>query len=786
MLSALNRKLLRDLNRLRGQVLTIGLVVAGGVASFAITAGTYSSLIDARDSYYARYGFPDLFASVKRAPDSVGAQLAELPGVSQVRTRLRWPVTLPMESLDAQVAATVYSAPPRRAAVVGDILMRRGQLPARSDEVVVLEAFVKAHKLQLGDRIPVAINGSLRHLRIVGVAISPEVLFAVAPGELVPDPARYAVLWMTRDALAGLLQMEGAFNDVVVSLQPGANEDAATAAVSKLLQPYGGLDPILRKQHPSHVIVTSELTQMKNSSTVLPSIFLGVAAFLVSVVLGRLIQLQRPQIAALKAVGYSNGAVGGHFMKLVLVIAALGAIFGLSIGAQLGDGMIGVYRKYFHFPDLQYRMDLDLIVTSVSISFLAATVGALWSVRAVIRLPPAEAMQPEPPAMYRKSLSDRLRISTLLGQSARMVLREAERRPLRLLMSSLGISGAVALLVVGRFSYDSIDRYMEFTFARAQRQDVTVIFSDPLPRQALLELASLPGVQRVEGQRSVPVEMSAHGQSRTVALTSYTAGARLSRLVDSEGQSHVPPREGLLLTRKLAEILHVAPGERVRVEVQTGARKTLSMPVAGTVGEMLGLTGHIEHRGLHRLLGEAPSYSMAQLRVDPEQRTALLRRLRDRPNVLGVSERSRMVERFEEQTADQMTTTNFIVAVFAVVIAAGVVYNNARLALSTRARDLASLRVLGFRRSEISALLLGELALQVVLALLPGLWFGRALAQQMMSMVDEEQFRFPAIITAETYVFAVWVTCAAGAASALLVRRRLDRLDLSAALKTRG
>lgn len=781
----LHRKLLRDLSRLRGQVITIALVVAGGVASFAVTGGTYDSLIAARDDYYARYGFPDLFCALKRAPQPVAARLAELPGVSRVRTRLRWPVTLPMKNLDAQVTGTVVSAP-EGPTTVGNVLVRRGRLPERSDEVAVLAGFFEAHQLALGDTIPVAINGNLRTLRVVGVAMSPEVLFAVAPGELVPDPLRYAVLWMQQDTLAGLLQMKGAFNDVVMALQPGADPRSAVDGVRRVLAPYGGTDPILRKQHPSDMIVASELTQMKNSSTVLPIIFLSVAAFLVSVVLGRLVQLQRPQIAALKAVGYSNRAVGAHFMGMVLVIAVLGAGLGLAVGAQLGSGMIGIYHKYFHFPELRYRMTPNLVVTSAAISAAAATLGALFSVRAVIRLPPAEAMQPEPPAVYRKSLSDRLGLSHLLGQSARMVLREAERRPTRLLLSSLGISGAVALLVVGRFSHDSIDRYMEITFSRAQRQDVTVVFDDPARKQALFELEALPGVLRVEGQRSVPVEISSAFGSRSISLTSYAAGSRLARLVDADGKPRRPPKDGLLLTYTLAELLHVGPGDRVQVRLQTGDRSAHEFAVRGTVREMLGLSGHIDQDGLHRLLGEAPSYSLCHLRIDPRMRESVLSELRARPRVVGVSERKRMVDRFRDQTADQMTTTNLIVAIFAVVIAAGVVYNNARLSLSTRSRDLASLRVLGFRRGEISALLLGELALQVVLSLPPGLWFGRLLAEQMMSMVDEEQFRFPAIITGETYVFAIWVTCAAAAGSALLVRRRLDRLDLTAALKTRG
>jgi putative ABC transport system permease protein len=132
-----------------------------------------------------------------------------------------------------------------------------------------------------------------------------------------------------------------------------------------------------------------------------------------------------------------------------------------------------------------------------------------------------------------------------------------------------------------------------------------------------------------------------------------------------------------------------------------------------------------------------------------------------------------------------MRYTTLILTLFAAIIASGVVYNNARIALSTRSRDLASLRVLGFRRGEISAILLGELAIQVVIAILPGMYLGRLLCEQMMAGADPEMYRFPVVVSARTYAFAALVTLGASLASALVVRSRLDHLDLIGVLKSR-
>lgn len=569
-------------------------------------------------------------------------------------------------------------------------------------------------------------------------------------------------------------------------MQPGANIAAVKGEVQALLRRYGALAPYPRREQLSHSILLGELSQLANMAGFMPIVFLGVAAFLISMVLGRIVQLQRPQIAALKAVGYSNWAVGGHFLKMVSLIILLGMILGAVAGQYLGESMVDLYRKYFHFPDLRFVMSVDLMMSAVGVSCVAAVVGALSSVRSVVALPPAEAMRPEPPAVYRATLADRLQLARFLGQSSRMILREIERNPLRTLLSTAGVSFAVALLVVGRFSFDAVERYMQLTFAQAQRQDMTVTFFRPVPLKALHELRRLPGVVRVEGERQLPVAVSAAGRARELTLRAPAAEARLTQIVDSDGGLHKAPLEGLLVSEVLLDVFDTRVGERLRVRVREGERPELELPIVGSLQDMLGLNVYMDSAALHRVLGEAESVGVAYLQVDPRQRAEVLQALRDRPEIAGVTEQERVLSRFQAQTADQMNSTTWIMTLFAVVIAAGVVYNNARLSLSIRGRDLASLRVLGFYRGEIATLLLGELALQVFLALPLGMWLGTVLAQAMMATADPEQYRFPVIISLKTYVFAGGVTLAAAVVSALLVRRKLDHLDLTAVLKTRG
>lgn len=787
MVAPIDRKLFRDLARLRGQVLTIALVSACGIASYAATRGTYESLLYTRDAYYERQRFADIFVHLQRAPDALLTRAQNLPGVSVVYGRIVELVKLPLEDMTEPAQGHAISLPAFGQPPLNGVHLVEGRLPetGRVDEVLLLEAFAKAHGLRAGDHLPVVLNGVLRSLRITGIAMSPEYVFSISPGEIMADPLRFAVLWLNLETLAAAYQMEGAFNDLVVKLQPGASEAEAIIDLNRLVDPHGGMGAYGRDKQLSHNVLKGELASLESMATFLPAIFLAVAAFLVNVVLSRLVQLQRGQIAALKAVGYKDREIGLHYLKLVSVILLIGAVLGLALGVWIGQYMTDLYVKFFSFPDLQYLSDPGVLGTALSVSILTAVVGALATARMVMRLPPAEAMRPEAPVSYRKAWSEALGLQSIFGNSTRMVLRELERRPVRTLLSALGVAFSVALLVSGRFMFDSIDQLMDVQFEGAQREDLVVTFTDAVSDRATREIERLPGVFRVEGMRAVPVRMYFGHRTRDIQLIGYSDNADLRRVVDQDTRVHTPPRDGVMLSSELAKVLGVSVGQSVRVELLEGSREKRELPVAGVVNDLLGMFGHMRISTLNRLMREQARVSMVAMSIDPSRYTALRNALADRPSVLGITRRQHLIELFKKQTADQMQVFTLIITIFASIIAVGVVYNNARVSLSMRSRDLASLRVLGFRRAEISAVLLGELAIQVLLGLPPGMYIGNWLARLMMTGVDTEQYRFPLVISAQTYAYAAVITLGAALVSALLVRRKLDRLDLIGVLKTR-
>jgi putative ABC transport system permease protein len=783
----LDRKLLRDLWTLKGQGLAISLVIGAGVAMFIMYLSTFHSLRLTQQTYYDRYRFAQVFAGLTRAPLYLRERVAEIPGVARADVRVVVDVALDVPGLTEPASGRLIGIdiPPRP--MLNDLFVRRGRFPApgRPDEVLVSEAFAIARGLEPGDRIGAIINGRRRELELVGVALSPEYIYSIRPGELIPDDSRFGIFWMHGRGLAAAFDMEGGFNNVTLTILPGASDADVIARLDRLLSTYGGLGAIPRDLQMSHWYLDNELSQLQSVGLVLPIIFLLVAAFLLNVVLTRIVSVQREQIAALKALGYTNAELAWHYTKLSLLIGAAGGALGVVFGAWMGSGMTSIYNAFFRFPTLTYNLPGAVVAGGVAVSFAAAVLGALNAVRRAAALPPAEAMRPEPPARYKRSILERAGLARYLSAPVRMILRNVGRHPVRTATSVIGIAASVSMLILGTFFLDSIGVLMDLQFFVIQRQDATVTFVLPASARALHEIRRLPGVIDAEPMRAVPVRLRSAQRSRIVSLQGLVARAELNRVVDVSGGALRLPPGGLVLSLKLAEVLDARVGDLLTIEVLDGRRPVQQVPVTGIVEEYMGTSAYMEIDALRELVGEGRTLSGAFLRVDQASAESLYRRLKETPMVAGVSLKRSAIESFEKTLAETFYVMIFFNLLFSSVIAFGVVYNAARVSLSERSRELASLRVLGFTRGEISLILLGELAVVVLLAIPTGMLLGYTFAGILVAAFNTELYRFPLVVTPRTHAYAATAVLVAAALSGLAVRRRLDHLDLVAVLKTR-
>ncbi len=786
-ISALNRKLLRDLWDMRSQALAIAMVMAAGVAMYVAYLSNFDSLQRTLAAYYDHQRFADVFASLKRAPERLSQRIAEIEGVDVVDTRVVVGVTLDVPGMSEPASGLLVSVPVDGRPALNDVFLRSGRWPepGRSEEVLASEAFCTAHGFEPGAELAAIINGRRRTMRIVGIALSPEFVYSIPPGEMIPDDHRYGIFWMDRRALAAAYNMEGGFNQVSLALGPGAREREVLDRVDQLLEPYGGLGAIPRSLQFSAWTLENELKQLQTFGFMVPIIFLGVAAFVLNVALVRALALQRPQIAALKALGYSNTQLGWHYLKLGMAIAVAGAIVGIGMGAWLGAGMISLYNDYFRFPALTYQLSLGVAAGAMLISLVAAALGARSAVARAVRIPPAEAMRPEAPARYRRSLFERLGLSHRLRPTARMVLRTLERQPARTAASIVGIALAGAVLFVGFVFIDAITVLIDNEFQVRMRQDVTLTFVEPRSSSAVYDLEHLPGVMRVETQRTVPVRLRAGHRERTLAITGLQQAPTLNRVIDQDGHPHAVPSDGLLLSSILAQVLGVSAGDEIVVEVLEGSRPVVVERVSALIEDNMGLQAYMDIDRLRRLMREGGAVSGAFLQVDEARLSELHARLKLVPAVAGVALTEAMRRSFRDTMAENITLQIFINVIFAGIIAFGVVYNAARISLSERSRELASLRVLGFTRREISLILLGELGFVTAVSLPVGSLIGYGLSWLILESFTSEVFRIPLVVQTNTIAWGWIVIATAAALSSLIVRRRLDQLDLVAVLKTR-
>jgi putative ABC transport system permease protein len=784
---AIDRKLVRDILHMKGQVVAICAVIACGVATFVMSLSALEALRGTQETYYDRYRFADVFAGLKRAPNTLETRIAEIPGVAHVQTRVVREVLLDVPGLNEPAVGKLVSIPETPRMDLNALHLRAGRWiePGRDSEVIASEGFAQAHGFQIGDRVTAIINGRKKQLEIVGLGLSPEYVYTIRLGSLVPDDKRFGIFWMGHRALAAAFNMEGAFNDVALDLSPQADEQEVIERLDALIEPFGGFGAHGRRDQISNRFLSDEIRQLQRMGTIVPSIFLAVAAFLLNVVLSRIIALQRDQIAALKAFGYSNLAVGFHYLKLVLLVVIVGVIAGSGVGAWLGFKITQIYTRFYKFPLLQFSLPPKVVLMSLGVSSVAGIAGTLNVIRAAIHLPPAEAMRPEPPANFRPTVLERLGLAHFLTQPSRMILRHLERRPLKAFFSSFGMALAVAILMLGRFSADSLDHILDVQFGVQQRQDIGVNFVEPTSMSGLYALQHMPGVIYAEPRRMTPVRFKHGHLERRTLILGLTDEPRLNVLTDTEMHSVTLPKEGLVINTKLAELLDVKVGDVLTVEVLEGARPVREVPVAALMEAFLGTFAYMNLRALNRLLHEGDALNEAYLTADDRSIDELYAKLKETPRVSGITIKKVAIRSFRDTVMENMLQMQFFNVMFACVIAFGVVYNTARIALSERGRELASLRVLGLTRGEISFILLGELAVLTLAALPLGIGMGWSLVRVVCLFLDTEMYRIPFVIAPATYGFSVLVVIVAAILSGLIVRRRLDHLDLIAVLKTR-
>lgn len=784
-MTALDLKLVRGLWHMRGQALAIAVVLAAATATFVLSLGVHHSLTATRDAYYARNHFADIFADMTRAPRSAVDRVRAISGVAAAQGTIQQYATLDFPDRPAPVRVLINSMDERGRDQLNLVVMRSGHMPrpGQPQEIVIDEAFAQANALKIGSHLDAEIYGRRQRLSVVGIGLAPNYIYALAPGEIIPDDRRFGIMWMGEKALQAATDRTGAINSLSLTLAQGASEAETIRRVDAVLAPFGGTGAYGRKDHLSHAFLDNELTQLDAMTRVIPPVFLLVAALLVYVVLGRMIRTERTQIGLLKAFGYSDTAIAAHYLKFALAIALAGAVLGALAGIVMGRSMTALYAQYYRFPFLEYRIAPAVILAAAGMAFGSAALGALGGMRSVARLAPAVAMAPPPPPAYRSGLAEKAGRAAGLSAIGHMILRHIARWPGRAAVTAGGIALSMGLLFATLQFLDSSRTMLDSFFFRSQRQDLTVTFTEPRNAAAIHALAQLPGVLRAEPLRAVGVVLRSGKNSRRTAIESVSPDTRLTARIDRSGAEIAAPPGGLMLSRQLADKLGVRAGQPLEVGQLGGRRTHIVLPVTRVVDEFIGERAYASTATVLRIVREETPAGAALLRVDPAAREQVLRHLKGMPVVLGVSERDAALAKFEAMIDDNIYTMLGFYIAFSSAIAVGVVYNSARILYSERAHELATLRVLGYHRAEVGIVLLGELALLVAAAIPLGCIMGYWLAQMMTAMFSSDLFRLPFAPAPSSYGWAAVIVIIAALGTAATVARRVLHLDMVRVLK---
>lgn len=789
-MTGLHRKLFRDLTTLRGQVIMLAILIVCGVSVLVSSWSSYQSLQKSKEAYYLQFHFADIFAELVRAPESVVTNLRQLKGVEKVESRIVKDglVDVPGQAEPALGRFISWRGPHQ---ALNNIYLRQGRMPEASTliEVLVHESFAVAHDLKMGDRLRILLSGQQRTVVISGIGLSPEYVYALSPLAPLPDDKHFGVFWMRQQDMESLTGMNGAFNSIQIKVSKSDNRRAIyeelKRQVDRILQPYGNIQSYDRSRQLSNMFVEDEIRQQRVMAILMPSIFMSVAMFILNVVFARLISLHRGQIATLKSLGYSGGALTFHYFQLVTLILVTGILPALVVGAGIGQWYAGLYKEFFRFPTIDFTLSWSAIGLGFFAGLIPGWLGAASALIRVFFLLPAESLRPPSPPPFQKGLFEKFGRSRSFSVFTKMILRSLLFRPLRLVLNVIGIAAALAILINGSFWTDVIDFMIQRQFHEMRREDLAVRLLHPKKIGVISDLKNLRGVLMVEGERNVPVLLSYKNFRKDITLSGFSKSLQLSRVMDQSGKVIQPVEGGILLSRYFETQFHLHAGDLVSIRAQEGEQREFQVPVMGFVDDLIGQQAYALKDDLHRWLREEPVVDTLLFKTDPQFADRIYVALKEMPEVATISVRKLLLESFTKTVADMIETFTIILYFFAAAIASAVIYNSARISFSERAWEIASLRILGYGIKTVFELLFLDVGLQFLLALVPGLMLGYYLSYLSTHFIHNDTFKFPMVVNPVTYGAGVLVLLVIYFTSGIFLFRKIRKLDLSEALKAR-
>ena len=791
-MKVLDRKLLRELRASWGLLFATTSLIAVGVMCFIYMRTAHRNLRLAQAQYYAEGRLADFWIDLKKLPLSELDLLADIKGISELRPRIQFFATVDLPRVREPINGQVLSVPDRRQPMINDLVLKRGSYftDSRRNEVIVNDAFAREHKLYPGEIINLILNNQRQELFIVGTAISPEFVYLVGPGSLTPDPHHFGVFYLKQSFAEEVFDMEGAANQVLGMVSPELREnpEPILQQAERILSSYGVFNTLARKDQPSSRYLSDEIRGLGVFASIMPTIFLVVAALVLNILMSRLVDQQQTIIGTLKGLGYADSQIFMHYVKFAGTIGILGAAVGCAAGYGMSEFVTRLYRTFFEFPELANRFEPTIYLLGIAISLACSLGGAVHGARLALKLRPAEAMHVKPPAQGKTVWLEKI---TFLWQRLsfgwRMVFRNLIRNRLRTAVCLFAAAMGAGLMTTGFILYNATGYLIEFQFELIQRSDLDLSLEKERSIDVLEEARRLPGVNYAEPTLDVACDFS-HGQyHRKGGITGLVQNPKLTVPRNSAAQPVRVPTSGVAMTRKMAEILHLEEGDSFTATPIKGLRQPITLTVAEIADSYLGLGVHTDITYLSHLIGEETAVTGVQLKVNSAnaEKFELYRQLKQMPALQAVNSRQDMLQNLKETLVNMQRIFIGLITLFAGVIFFSSLLNTSLIGLAERKREVATLRVLGYGPFEIGGLFLRESMVVNALGTTLGLPLGYGLCQWIAHIYNTDMFRFPVVTPPIVFILTFGLAALFGMMSHAVVQREIWKFKWLDALQVK-
>jgi putative ABC transport system permease protein len=779
----LDKRLLRMIKQSKGQFISITVIVAVALCIYIMFSVTSINLQNAVDSYYKITNISDLTAEVVRIPQGALEDLKSIHGITEVQGRVSFDVPLEVSDKDEKVNIRILSLPDGGGTV--NKLYGLEGTAARSDDensVILLKQFAEARNIKVGDIITPRINGRLHNLKVCAIASSSEFIYLMENEQsLMPVPEKFGIVYASEAFSQSIFGYRGYYNEVMIKTDGQSKIDDIIDLVEKKLDKYGVKKITKLEDQLSNDVLVQELDGIKMMSSILPVMFLMVAAIIISIMLSRIVNNDRIAIGILKALGYGNLGILSHYTKYALLIGLSGSLLGITGGMLLAIPMSKVYVYYFNIPLFGVKIQYNYIIYSIILTSLFCIASGLFGARGVLHILPADSMRPEAPKAGKRILIERI---TVLWRhvpfSWKMIIRNIMRNKRRFAFLVLGLALAYAINIVPLYMGDAMISMFELQYGEYQKMDYTIQFKKPLNERVIVDIKHLADIKQIEPRIEYPFELINGWKKKTVNIIGVPLNTDFHVFMDRNNAMIQLPEKGILITEAIAKELDAERGDIITVKSFIPGKEDVELHVTNIFKQYLGANAYMNIEAMDELFLDKQLITGVSVVSEND----LKEELKDIKNISSVLSIIDMKDVF----VDFLDTINIAIGfyiLFGGILSFALIYNATIIGISERMTEFASLRIMGFDKRDVYRMISKENFIIAGIAVIAGIPFGAAMIRGMIEFFSSDMMTLPVMYPVKVFILAAVATMLFVAVAQLATLKKIYKINFIDALKSR-